>query len=149
HRPAEHVVPALRDRPGHDAGRLERLHHRRPAGGEAAMTATSRPGAPRPSDRARSQGRLGWYLAGPAFVIMLAVTLYPIVQAVIDSLYNFRLTAPDERAFIGLRNYGVVLGDERFWQSLGVTLLITEIKVEDELDRECVLAMLMQRAKHT
>ena len=34
------------------------------------------------SDRAREERRLGWKLAGPAFVIMVLVTFYPILQAV-------------------------------------------------------------------
>ena len=34
------------------------------------------------SDRARGERKLGWMLAGPAFVIMVGVTAYPILQAV-------------------------------------------------------------------
>ena len=40
------------------------------------------------SDRVRAERKLGWLLAGPAFVIMLLVTLYPIVQALYDSLQS-------------------------------------------------------------
>src|SRR5690625_5412654 len=95
--------------------------------------------------RSRSEARLGWWLAGPAFVVMLAVTLYPIIQAVIDSMFNFRLTAPDEKEFIGIHNYTVVLGDVKFWQSLGITLLITIVTVAVEIVIGIVLAMVMQR----
>ena len=42
-------------------------------------------------------------LAGPAFVVMLLVTAYPILQAVYYSLFNYRLTDPENRSFIGLR----------------------------------------------
>ena len=35
-----------------------------------------------PSDRVRAERRLGWWLAGPAFGVMLLVTAYPILQAV-------------------------------------------------------------------
>ena len=34
------------------------------------------------SARSRAERKLGWLLAGPAFVVMLLVTAYPIVQAV-------------------------------------------------------------------
>ena len=98
------------------------------------------------SARSRSEARLGWWLAGPAFVVMLAVTLYPIVQAVIDSMFNFRPTAPDEKEFIGIHNYTVVLGDVKFWQSLGITLLITVVTVAVELAIGFALAMVMHRA---
>ena len=122
-------------------------------GATAGVTAQSTRGAgpgraskPRKSDRARAEARLGWWLAGPAFVVMLAVTAYPILQAVYDSLFRYRLTAPDDRAFVGLANYGVVLGDPVFWQSLGVTTLIMVITVAIELLLGFALALVMHRA---
>ena len=39
------------------------------------------------SDRSRAEQKLGWYLAGPAFAVMLLVTAYPIIQAVYYSLF--------------------------------------------------------------
>ena len=60
------------------------------------------------SQRAKSEARLGWLLAGPAFFVMLFVVLYPILQALYDSLFKYRLTAPDDREFVGLGNYGAV-----------------------------------------
>lgn len=98
------------------------------------------------SDRARAEARLGWYLAGPAFAVMLAVTAYPILQAVYDSLFRFRLTAPDDRAFIGVENYAVVLTDRVFWSSLWVTTLIMVITVLVELVLGFALALVMHRA---
>ena len=98
------------------------------------------------SDRARAEARLGWYLAGPAFVVMLAVTLYPILQAVYDSLFNDKLTAPDDRAFVGLNNYVVILTDPVWWKALWVTVLITVITVAIELVLGFALALVMHRA---
>ncbi|MFD1211893.1 carbohydrate ABC transporter permease [Arthrobacter sp. GCM10027362] len=100
----------------------------------------------RGSARTRAERRLGWLLAGPAFVVMLAVTLYPILQALFDSLFKFRLTAPDDRRFIGLGNYGVILSDGVFWQALGVTLLITVVTVVVELVLGFALALVMHKA---
>lgn len=100
----------------------------------------------RRSDRARAEARLGWMLAGPAFAIMLLVTLYPIVQALWDSLFSLRLTAPDDREFIWFRNYAVILGDPAFWQSMGVTLFITAVTVLLELFFGFFLALVMHRA---
>ncbi|MCG7286003.1 sugar ABC transporter permease [Cellulomonas sp. ACRRI] len=122
-------------------------------GATAGTTARATRGAgpdraskPRKSDRARAEARLGWWLAGPAFVVMLAVTAYPILQAVYDSLFRYRLTAPDDRAFVGLGNYGVVLGDSVFWQSLWVTTVIMVITVAIELVLGFALALVMHRA---
>ena len=131
-----------------------RPDHRRASRGAAAMTtvADKRPDlrdaaakAGR-SDRAKSEARLGWLLAGPAFVVMLAVTLYPILQAFYDSLFHFRLTAPDDKRWAGLSNYAVVLTDPLFWQALGVTVFITVVTVVVELLLGFALALVMHRA---
>ncbi|WP_425310232.1 sugar ABC transporter permease [Ammonicoccus fulvus] len=98
------------------------------------------------SERAKAETRLGWMLAGPAFVLMLLVTVYPILQAVFDSLFSFRLTAPDDREFVGLANYGVILTDGVFWYDLGITLLITVITVAVELVLGFALALVMNNA---
>jgi multiple sugar transport system permease protein len=98
------------------------------------------------SDRSRAERRLGWLLAGPAFFVMLAVTAYPILQAVYDSLFSYRLTDPANREFIGLSNYGVILTDPLWWQALGVTLLITVITVAVELVLGFALALVMAKA---
>ena len=60
-------------------------------------------------------------LAGPAFVVMLLVTAYPILQAVYDSLFDYRLTDPENRSFVGLSNYGVILTDALWWQAISVS----------------------------
>jgi multiple sugar transport system permease protein len=98
------------------------------------------------SDRSRSERRLGWMLAGPAFVVMLAVTAYPIVQAVYESLFSYRLTDPDNRSFTGLTNYWVILTDSLWWQSIGVTVFITVVTVTVELVLGFGLAMVMAKA---
>ena len=112
----------------------------RPARGEPAMSSAVPPAAPerqaapapvvtppserpgRPagsSDRARSERRLGWWLAGPAFVVMLLVTAVP------DPAGGLRLAVrlPPHRprasaGFVGLGNYGVVLTDPVWWRDL-------------------------------
>ncbi|MCD1146092.1 sugar ABC transporter permease [Kocuria sp. LUK] len=98
------------------------------------------------SDRARSERKLGWMLAGPAFVIMLLVTMYPILQALYDSMFSFRLTAPDEKSFVFLGNYATVLSDPVFLRDLWVTVLITIITVLVELVLGFALALVMNNA---
>jgi multiple sugar transport system permease protein len=99
-----------------------------------------------PSDRVRAERRLGWWLAGPAFGVMLLVTAYPILQAVYYSLFNYRLTDPDNRSFRGLGNYWVVLTDQLWWQALLVTALITVVTVAVELVLGFALALVMAKA---
>ncbi|MHC1558160.1 carbohydrate ABC transporter permease [Actinomycetospora sp. C-140] len=98
------------------------------------------------SDKSRAERRLGWYLAGPAFAVMLLVTAYPIVQAVFDSLFDYRLTDPQNSAFVGLGNYGVILTDSVWWTSFGVTVLITVVTVAVELVLGFALALVMLNA---
>ncbi|RFU19341.1 carbohydrate ABC transporter permease [Geodermatophilus marinus] len=98
------------------------------------------------SDRSRAERRLGWLLAGPAFLVMLLVTAYPILQAVYYSLFNYRLTDPENRSFTGLSNYAVVLTDGLWWQSLWVTVVITVVTVAVELVLGFALALVMAKA---
>jgi multiple sugar transport system permease protein len=105
--------------------------------------------APRASDRTRAERKLGWMLAGPAFLTMLAVTAYPILQAVYDSLFDFRLTDPDNRSFTGLSNYLVILTDEIWWTSIAVTVFITVVTVAVELVLGFALALVMMKALST
>jgi multiple sugar transport system permease protein len=98
------------------------------------------------SDKSRAERKLGWWLAGPAFIVMLAVTAYPIMQAVYDSLFSYRLTDPENRAFNGLENYWVVLTDPLWWQAIWVTVFITLVTVAVELVLGFALAFVMAKA---
>ncbi|MGW5360441.1 carbohydrate ABC transporter permease [Actinopolymorpha pittospori] len=99
----------------------------------------------RVSDRARHEQRLGWYLCLPAFVVMLAVTAYPMLQAVWLSLQSYRITDPESRQFVWFDNYAMVLSDGLWWRDVGVTVLITVITVVVELIIGFALAMVMHR----
>jgi multiple sugar transport system permease protein len=98
------------------------------------------------SDRSRAERRLGWMLAGPAFAVMLLVTAYPILQAVWYSLFNYRLTDPSNKSFIGLSNYVVILSDGLWWQAVAVTVFITVVTVVVELILGFALALVMSKA---
>jgi multiple sugar transport system permease protein len=98
------------------------------------------------SDRARGERRLGWLLSGPAVAVMLAVTAYPILNALWLSLFSYRLTAPDQREFIGLKNYQVILSDSLWWGDFATTILITVITVAVELVIGFAFAMVMNKA---
>jgi len=111
-----------------------------------APAGAARTRRPRRTDKQRADNKLGWMLAGPAFAVMLLVTAYPILQATWDSLWDYRLTTPDDREFVGLSNYAVILSDPLWWRVVGVTLLITVITVVVELVLGFGLALVMHRA---
>ena len=85
------------------------------------------------SDRARAENRLGQRLVAPAVIVMLAVTAWPMLQALYLSMFRYRLTSPDDKDFIGLSNYGTVLTDQLFWQDTLNTVLIMVVTVSVEL----------------
>ena len=117
----------------------------------ATVTADTAPATPAAaprrhlSDRARDEQRLGWYLVAPSVVVMLLVTAYPMGRAVYLSLFNYRLTDPAAREFVGLRNYGVVLTDGLWWQTVFTTVFITVVTVAIELVIGFAFALVMHR----
>jgi multiple sugar transport system permease protein len=98
------------------------------------------------TDRARQERKLGWMLCGPAFAVMVAVTAYPMVNALWLSMYSYRLTDPEGREFVGLRNYGVVLSDGLWWRDVATTVTLTVVTVAVELVIGFALALVMHRA---
>ena len=64
-----------------------------------------------------------WLFLVPSGLVLTLVLLYPLGYAIYLSFFNYYLGA-DERTFVGLANYAALLGDERFWSSLGKTFLI-------------------------
>ena len=100
---------------------------------------------PRVSDRSRAENRLGQKLVAPAVVLMLIVTAWPMLQALYLSLFRYRLTAPDDREFVGLGNYWTVLTDQLFWQDTVNTVLIMVVTVAIELVIGFAFAMVMHK----
>jgi multiple sugar transport system permease protein len=110
----------------------------------AAVTSLARQPV-RVSARARSEWRLGWLLASPAAAAMVLVTAYPLAFAVYLSLFNYRLTDPLGREFVGLRNYVTVLGDALWWNDVLTTVVITVVTVAAELAVGFACALVMHR----
>ena len=101
------------------------------------MTTTTAPAPtstrPVTSDRSRSENRLGQKLVAPAIILMLIVTAFPMLRAIWLSVYNYSLTAPDDRDFVGLGNYLTALTDPLFWQTTGITVFYMVVTVAIEL----------------
>jgi multiple sugar transport system permease protein len=102
-----------------------------------------KPGAA--SDRSSAENKLGLKLVAPAVVLMLLVTAWPMIQALYLSLFRYRLTAPDDREFVGVGNYLTILSDDQFWKSTLTTLLIMVVTVAVELVIGFAFAMVMHR----
>jgi multiple sugar transport system permease protein len=109
------------------------------AGGQHARKAR-----PQLSEGARAERRLGFLLCTPAVLVMIAVTGYPLIYAIYLSLERYNLELPQDTKFIGLANYGAVLGSPYWWHALVVTLIITVFSVAISL----VLGMLLAQVLH-
>jgi multiple sugar transport system permease protein len=115
---------------------------------ETATTGQAPPTARRKgmSDRARSERRTAWLLCAPAVIVMLLVTGYPIVYALILSLQKYDLRFPADKKFVGLSNYGDVLTSSTWWTDVLNTLIITVFSVGIELVIGMLIALVMHRA---
>ncbi len=61
----------------------------------------------------------------PSLVMLLLVFGYPILRAFWLSLFTQNLGTQLQLNFSGLENYGRMIGDGRFWQSMGNTTVFT------------------------
>jgi multiple sugar transport system permease protein len=100
---------------------------------------------PRLTDRARAERRLAYWLVGPALIVMLAVTAYPIIDTVILSLQRSDLRFPSASSWVGLDNYGAVLSSSVWWSDVVHTLIITVVSVSIQFVIGMGLALVMHR----
>ncbi|WP_235833690.1 carbohydrate ABC transporter permease [Aeromicrobium chenweiae] len=97
------------------------------------------------SDRSRAENSLARKLVAPALVLMLLVTAFPMLRALYLSLFNYSLTDPDAREFVGLANYATALSDSLFWRDTFNTVGIMIITVAVELVIGFAFAMVMHK----
>ncbi|HEV2558163.1 MAG TPA: sugar ABC transporter permease [Microvirga sp.] len=85
---------------------------------------------PRLSPLERGERRLGILLLAPAFILLAAVVLYPIVQLIITSFQFNQLTQPwMGTPFVGFENYARAFSDTRFWEATWHTFLYILVTV--------------------
>ncbi|MFZ4288602.1 carbohydrate ABC transporter permease [Variovorax sp. HJSM1_2] len=88
---------------------------------------------------------LPYVLLSPAVLATVIVVFYPMVQAVITSLYNNILWKPRAVKFIGLDNYIAIWHDPVFWASLGRTAIWIGLTVPLQLLLGLVTALLLNQ----
>jgi multiple sugar transport system permease protein len=115
------------------------------SGTVAAPTSAAPRGRRHLTERARAERRLAAILVGPAAIVMIAVSAYPIIDAVILSLQRADLRFPANNKFIGLSNYGHVLSAPVWWQDVLHTVIITVITVSIQFVLGMCLALVMHR----
>ena len=101
----------------------------------------------RRSSQEWAEARQGLLLAAPAILTILLIAVIPLAQTILDSLFRISLkfeNAP--RPFVGLDNYRSVLGDESWFNALGVTGLVAGASVAAELVLGMIIALLINRS---
>ncbi len=83
----------------------------------------------------------------PAFVVLAAVVLVPLLLSLYSSFTPFRLTRPETFfVLIGFRNYVSILSNPDFWYAFGRTVLLLTVALNLEMLLGLGLAMLVEKA---
>ena len=91
----------------------------------------------------RAERRLGLLMLAPAVILLCAVVLYPVANAVWTSFHFLHLAQPwMGQPFVGFENYARALGDDRFWEATWHTILIIIITVPGSVILGLGLALL-------
>lgn len=69
----------------------------------------------------RSDRYFAYVMVAPAIVSILALSIYPILQGIRLSFFDYTLINPS-KPFVGFDNYSLVLNDPRFWKALVNTI---------------------------
>lgn len=65
----------------------------------------------------------------PAFLLVLLVTLFPLIYALVVSFQSIRIVPPLPPRFVGIDNYAEILGSARFWGGMQITATIVFVSV--------------------
>ncbi len=73
----------------------------------------------------QKKARWGWYFTMPGLIFFALFSFYPIINAIITSLYNKKLLSLKKPSFVGLSNYIKILSSPDFWNSMKATAIFT------------------------
>lgn len=81
----------------------------------------------------------------PGFLLFGGLVLYPMVQALRMSFYDWNVQAGAESTFIGLGNFARALSDPVFWTALVNTVVYMVLTVPTQMALGMLLAVLLDR----
>ena len=100
---------------------------------------------PRRLSSARRRKIFLFLLGAPAVAYVLAVTVWPLMQGVYFSFFDYSLLKPQARGFVGLGNYRELWSDPGARASIVITALFTASAVTIEFVLGLGLALLLWR----
>lgn len=81
-----------------------------------------------------SRRQLAWVFFLPAVLVLVAVLGYPTYRLIWTSLHTIKLDQPwIGQPYVGLKNYDIILHDNGFWSSVGLSVYFTVGSVVCEL----------------
>ncbi|RYE09563.1 MAG: sugar ABC transporter permease [Hyphomicrobiales bacterium] len=80
----------------------------------------------------------------PGFLVYTAFILYPMLQAVIISLYDWKIVAGATSTFLGLANYVRAFNDAHLWLSLSNSAIYMLFTVPPQIALGLGIALLLQ-----
>jgi multiple sugar transport system permease protein len=92
-----------------------------------------------------SEQKFAVLLVGPALMVLLITTTFPICYLVWNSFQSINLAMPFMNGFVGLSNYSTMLHDGDFWHALGLTAIYTVGTVSLQLVLGLALALLVMQ----
>jgi multiple sugar transport system permease protein len=78
----------------------------------------------------------------PSMTVLAVILFYPLAYSLGLSFYNYYLPVP-RTTFVGLDNFRFILGDDAFWDALGVTARFTGAAVAIEVVLGIAVALLL------
>jgi multiple sugar transport system permease protein len=90
--------------------------------------------------------RFGYALVAPTVLVLLAITLYPLIYNVWNSLHHDVVTSGVPATWAGLSNYKAIFTDHLFVPSLVRTIGFTVVSVAVEAVAGLALALALNRA---
>lgn len=83
-----------------------------------------------------------WLLVAPAVILILALSIYPLIFSLVVSFINYDFQVPGH-AFVGLKNFRMVLADPVARWSIALTAFFTAANVTLEFLLGLALALVM------
>lgn len=81
----------------------------------------------------------------PMIIIMLSLVIYPIIRTLFYSLQEYKLTEPENKNFIGLKNYIEILTSKAFQDSLINTLVVIIIVLTVGFILSVIVALILNQ----
>lgn len=86
-----------------------------------------------------------YWLLVPSLLIIFGVVIYPLVYSFFLSLHRVYLNEPGIAPFVGFRNYGELLLDSFFWNTIGRTLFFSVLSVTGAFAIGLGIALVLNR----